>query len=162
MVSQCLELFKIFYEKYLGTSFTLDHVTVGESCGSDKLSFHIMIYDGKYAWNTGLAKQPPYNSSQKTFINLMREETLKNPERWDCLTFVRKDGKIWSVIDTSPYNSKGTQSFRTLLSSKISENRVLKPFDGYGNPLPHTPETVLRGFASITKHPHRCHKHRSY
>ena len=74
MVSQCLELFKLFYEKYLQTSFSLDHVTIGESCGSEKLSFHIMIYDGKYAWNTGLANEPPYNSNQQTFITLMRDD----------------------------------------------------------------------------------------
>ena len=118
MVTKCLQLFRLFYEKYLQTSFSLDHVTIGESCGSQKLSFHIMIYCGKYACNTGLAKEPPYNSSQKTFITLMRDETLNYPEKWDCLTFLRHDGLIDSVIDTNPYNSKGTQSFRTLLSSR--------------------------------------------
>ena len=92
----------------------------------------------------------------------MREEALNNPEKWDCLTFLRHDGQVDSVIDTNPYNSKGTQSFRTLLSSKISENRVLKPFDGYCQPLPHTPDVVLRGFVSISKHPDRSHKHEPY
>ena len=36
------------------------------------------------------------------------------------------------------------------------------PYDGYLKHLPHNPETVLRGFISITNHPDRKHQHKSY
>ena len=38
----------------------------------------------------------------------------------------------------------------------------MTPFDGYFNPLPPNPVTVLRGFASITKHLERQHRHAFY
>ena len=38
----------------------------------------------------------------------------------------------------------------------------MTPYDGYFNPLPPDPITVLRGFSSITKHPERQHHHSFY
>ena len=76
--------------------------------------------------------------------------------------FTRNLGEVDSVIFTNPYNSKGNQSFRTLLSKKIGSTRLLNPYDEYFNPLPHTPDTILRGLVSINKHPERQHEHKSY
>lgn len=87
---------------------------------------------------------------------------MSNPDIWDALVFKRTTGIIDSVLDINPYNSKGTQSFRTLLSAKIGTQRVMLPLDGHLNPLPHDPPTVLRGFASISKHPDRKHANKSY
>ena len=81
MVRQCIELLQLGYKNCLNMSFTLDDVTIGESCGPDKVSFHIMVYDGKYAWDTGLSKIPPFNSSQRTFIEWLKAETLLNPDK---------------------------------------------------------------------------------
>ena len=36
------------------------------------------------------------------------------------------------------------------------------PYDGYLNPLEHTPDTILRGLAGITSHPNRNCEHKSY
>ena len=36
------------------------------------------------------------------------------------------------------------------------------PYDGFCNPLPPNPYTIMRGFASIDKHPDRTHEHISY
>ena len=49
MVKQCLKLLSWGYNKYLNTDFTLDHVTIGESNGDDKISYHIIIYDKLHA-----------------------------------------------------------------------------------------------------------------
>ena len=76
--------------------------------------------------------------------------------------FTRTNGILDSVVDPAPYNSCGTQSFRTLLSAKLGSNRWMVPYDGYLKPLPHDPEIVLRGFISITNHPDRKHDHKSY
>lgn len=38
----------------------------------------------------------------------------------------------------------------------------MRPYDGYLHPLPANPETVLRGFASVTSHPSRQHPHSFY
>ena len=92
----------------------------------------------------------------------MREETLAHLERWSKLTFQSKTGEWESVIDLNPYNSKGTQSFRTLLSAKIGSSRYMRPYNGFLQPLPENPETILRGFNSITIHPQRKHKHKLY
>ena len=162
MAEQCLKLLSWGYEKYLNVSFTLDDVTIGESCGSEKYSFHVMIYNGTHVWDTGKANRPPYNSSQHYFMKLLREETLRDPVLWDCLTFVGTTGIINSVIDLTPYNSKGNQALRTLMSSKRGSSRILKPYDGYFQPLPLEPKTIVRGFASIEKHPNRTHSHTSY
>ena len=140
----------------------MSHVTIGDGSGPDKISYHIMIYDGVHAWDTGLAKNPPYSSGQKGFIALLREETLRNPKRWNNLTYKDKHSNLSSVIDTIPYNSKGNQSFRTLLSAKIGTNRWMLPYDGYFNRLPSDPQTILRGFASISDYPDRNHGHKSY
>ena len=67
-----------------------------------------------------------------------------------------------SVVDIAPYNSRGNQFLRTLLSAKVGSNRWMLPLDGYLKPLHHTLETVLRGFASITNHPDRRHQHKYY
>lgn len=65
-------------------------------------------------------------------------------------------------MDIAPYNSLGTQSFRTLLSTQIGTQRPMLPLDGFMNPLPPNPLTVLRGFVNITNHPDRAHKHEYY
>ena len=87
---------------------------------------------------------------------------LASPERWRKLTFLRHTGVLDTVIDLNPYNSKGTQPFRTLLSAKIGSSRYMRPYNGFLKPLPANPETVLRGFNSITNHPERKHKHTPY
>ena len=51
---------------------------------------------------------------------------------------------------------------RTLLSSKIGTSRWMIPYDGFCNPLPLNPYTIMRGFSSIDKHPDRTHEHISY
>ena len=38
----------------------------------------------------------------------------------------------------------------------------MRPYDGFCNPLPADPYTVIKGFASIDKHPDRAHEHESY
>ena len=81
MVIQCIELLEYAYKKFLNSLFTLNDVIIGDSCGEDKVSFHLMIYDGQKAWDTGYAKEKPFNSSQKHFVSLLRNETLRNPEK---------------------------------------------------------------------------------
>ena len=49
MVKQCLKLLSWGYNTYLNTAFSLDHVTIGESNGDDKISYHIIIYDQIHA-----------------------------------------------------------------------------------------------------------------
>ena len=119
MVRQFLELLESGFKNHLKATFKLDDVTIGDSCGTEKVSFHVMVYDGKSCWETGFSKQPPHTSSQRHFIQMLRAETLRSPDVQDCLVFIRKSGEVDSVIDTNPYNSKGNQSFRTLLSKKI-------------------------------------------
>ena len=93
---------------------------------------------------------------------LLRNKTLNNPVLWDALVFTRTSGAKDSVIDIAPYNSKGSQSFRTLLSAKLGTQRFMLPLDGHLRPLPQNPITVLRGFASILNHPDRRHDHKYY
>ena len=130
MPKQCLKLLEWGYQTYLEKPFNLDMVTIGESCGKEKVSFHIHVYDGMNAWKIGLTNGEEYYRCQKYFITLLRKETLENPEIQDCLTFKRNNNVIDSVIDNAPYNSKGNQPLRTLLSSKVGSNRFMTPYDG--------------------------------
>ena len=104
---------------------SLDDVIVGDSCGPGKISYHIMLYDGEYAWDIGRALVPPFHSSQCHFIRLLRAETLRNPSKWFNLTYMHVNGMLESVIDLAPYNSKGNQAFRTILSSKVWSTHIL-------------------------------------
>ena len=97
---QVLELLRWGYDKYLGVSLQSSHITIGDGSGSDKISYHFIVYDGIHAWETGLAKEPPFTSSQREFISLLRAETLRNHERWCYLTFIHKRSSVLaSVID---------------------------------------------------------------
>ena len=125
MAKQCLELLHWAYEVYLGIRLDMSHVTIGHGSGPDKISYHIMIYDGVHAWETGLSNSPPFSSGQKGFITLLKEEILRNPKRWNNLTYMDKQSTLSSVIETNP-NSKGNQPFRTLLSAKIGTNLFYK------------------------------------
>ena len=80
MVRQFLELLKSGFKNHLKATFKLDDVTIGERCGTEKVSFHVMVYDGKNSWETGFSKQPPYTSSQRHFIQMLRAETLRSPD----------------------------------------------------------------------------------
>ena len=75
-------------------SFTLDDVTISESCGPEKVSFHMMVYDGKTAWDTGLSNKPTLKSSQRHSIDWLRAETLLHPDKYNCVTFTTKSGVI--------------------------------------------------------------------
>ena len=46
MAKQCLELLRWAYEVYLGVVLDMSHITIGDGSGRDKISYHIMIYDG--------------------------------------------------------------------------------------------------------------------
>ena len=113
-------------------------------------------------WSTGLSKHPPFQSSQRHFIGILKRETLHNPAKWDALTYKMANGVVASVIDIMPYNSKNNQSFRTILSAKIGSGRFMYPYDASLKPLPQNPITVLRSFASIDNHPDRTHNHNTY
>ena len=80
LVRQFLELLRWGYRNYLDMALDLETVIVGNGSGKDKISYHVMVYDGVYCWDTGLAKKPPYQSSNKHFVCFLRQETLQNPD----------------------------------------------------------------------------------
>ena len=124
MAKQCIQLLEWGYEKYLGLKLDRSHVTLGDGSGPDKISQHVIVYDEIHSWETGLAKDHPYCSSQKHFIYLLRNESQANSDKQDCLTYTdRETSRISSVIDIAPYNSKGSQAFRTLFSAKVGISR---------------------------------------
>ena len=109
-----------------------------------------------------MRNQPPYNSSQKHFITILKLETLKNPQKKDCLTYKNTGNVIDSVVDIKPYNSVGNQSFRTLFSAKVGSSRFMIPTNSNFEALPITVDTILKGMASIFNHPYRQFEHRRY
>ena len=48
LVLQFLDLLRWGYRNYLDMSLDLETVIVGNGCGKDKISFHVMAYDGVY------------------------------------------------------------------------------------------------------------------
>ena len=81
MLRQFIELLSWGYEKYLDIVLDKEHITIGDSTGVGKVSFHVMVYDGIHAWDNGLSKQPPFTSSQRHFVELLKNESLQNPSR---------------------------------------------------------------------------------
>lgn len=49
MARQCLKLLEWGFRTILHKPFDLNMVTVGDSCGRKKISYHIMVYDGNHA-----------------------------------------------------------------------------------------------------------------
>ena len=45
MVREFLDLLKWGFEMYLNVPFNLDHVTIGDSSATEKVSFHVSLYD---------------------------------------------------------------------------------------------------------------------
>ena len=45
LVRQFLALLEWGYRKYLDLPLDLDAVTIGNGCGKEKISFHVMLYD---------------------------------------------------------------------------------------------------------------------
>ena len=49
MVREFLDLMKWGFEMYLNVPFNLDHVTIGDSSATEKVSFHVSLYDEVHA-----------------------------------------------------------------------------------------------------------------
>ena len=49
MVREFLDLLKWGFEMYLNVPFNLDHVTIGDSSATEKVSFHVSLYDEVHA-----------------------------------------------------------------------------------------------------------------
>lgn len=75
-----------------------------------------------------------------------------NPIKWQHLLYTNLSGDLETVLDDQPYNSKGTQTLRCILSAPKNTLDWMRPRKHDGSFMEHTPDTILAAMCGVSKH----------